>query len=54
MTICHINHYKKKRVIFNLAVMPGAVVDHFIQFSYVSGAARSRRSILQVIWFATA
>jgi hypothetical protein len=36
------------------AVMPAAVVDHFIQFIYIGGAAKSRRSILQVIWFATA
>jgi len=36
------------------AVMPVSVVDHFVQFNYFGGAAKSRRSILQVIWFATA
>jgi len=35
------------------AVVPVAVVDHFIQFSYIAGAAKSRRLILQGIWFAT-
>jgi len=36
------------------AVMLVSVVDHFVQFSYFGGAAKLRRSILQVIWFATA
>ena len=35
------------------AVMPANVADHFIQFSHISGATKSRQSILQVIWFAT-
>ena len=35
------------------AVMPSNLADHFIQFSHVGGAAKSRQSILQVIWFAT-
>ena len=35
------------------AFMPADVADHFIQFSYIGGAAKTRCSILQVIWFAT-
>jgi len=35
------------------AVMPNVVADHFTQFSYLGGVAKSTRSILQVIWFAT-
>jgi len=34
------------------AVMPANVADHFIQFSHIGGVAKTRRSILQVIWFA--
>jgi len=29
------------------------VISHFIQFSFLCGAAKSKRSILQVIWYAT-
>jgi len=32
--------------------MPANVADHFIQFSHIGGVAKTRRSILQVIWFA--
>jgi hypothetical protein len=36
------------------AVMPATVIDHLvIQFSHIGGATKTRRSILQVIWFAT-
>jgi len=31
------------------AVMPANVEDHFIQFSHIGGATKTRRSILQVI-----
>ena len=34
-------------------VMPATVADLFIQFSHIGGASKTRRSILQVIWFAT-
>jgi len=34
-------------------IMPFEVVDHFIQFSSIGGIARTRCSILHVIWFAT-
>lgn len=37
-----------------VAVLPMEAACHFYQFSFLGGAARSRRSILQVIWFATA
>jgi hypothetical protein len=33
---------------------PCFVADHFNQFSFAGGGTRSRRSIIQVIWFATA
>jgi len=35
------------------SVMPCDVLTHFNQFSFFGGAAKSRRSILQIIWFAT-
>jgi len=35
------------------AVLPYDVANHFNQLSFFGGAAKSRRSILQVIWFAT-
>jgi len=35
------------------AVWPYDVANHYYQFSYIGGVAKSRRSILQVIWFAT-
>jgi len=35
------------------SVMPSDVTSHFIQFSFLGGAAKSKRSILQVIWYAT-
>jgi hypothetical protein len=35
------------------AVMPADVTDHFIQFSHIGGATKTKRSILHVIWFAT-
>jgi hypothetical protein len=34
-------------------VMPYDVTSHFIQFRFLGGAAKSKSSILQVIWFAT-
>ena len=34
-------------------VLPSDVISHFIQFSFLCGAAKSKRSILQVIWYAT-
>jgi hypothetical protein len=34
-------------------VTPCYVVDHFNQFTYASGGAKARRSIMQVLWFAT-
>jgi len=36
------------------AVMPATVTDHFIQFSHIGVATKTRQSILQVIWFAIA
>jgi len=33
--------------------MPLDVAGHFTQFSFFGGATKSRRSLLQVIWFAT-
>jgi hypothetical protein len=35
------------------SVMPYDISGHFNQFSFIGGAAKSKRSILQVIWFAT-
>jgi hypothetical protein len=35
------------------SVMPFDVPSHFIQFSFLGGAAKSKRSILQAIWYAT-
>jgi len=35
------------------AVMPCHGARHFIQFSVIGGAAKSKRSVLQVIWFTT-
>jgi len=35
------------------AVLPFDVADHFNQFNFLGGVAKSRRSISQVIWFAT-
>ena len=35
------------------SVMPYDISSHFNQFSFIGGAAKSKRSILQVIWFAT-
>jgi len=35
------------------SVMPFDASSHFIRFSFIGGAAKSKRSILQVIWFAT-
>jgi len=35
------------------AVIPAQVPDHFNQFSVSGGIAKMRRSISQVIWFAT-
>jgi len=35
------------------AVVPAQVSDHFIQFSDSGGIVKKRRSISQVIWFAT-
>jgi len=35
------------------AIMPANVADHFNQFTHIGGAAKSRQSILKVIWFAT-
>jgi len=35
------------------AVVPRALSDHFIQFCYSGGPAKTRQSILQVLWFAT-
>lgn len=35
------------------AAVPQHVSDHFIQFSFIGGPAKSRQLILQVIWFAT-
>jgi len=34
-------------------VMPYDVISHFTQFSFIGGAAKSKRYILQVIWYAT-
>jgi len=34
-------------------VLPYDVASHYYQFSYIGGVAKSRRSILQVIWFVT-
>jgi len=36
-----------------VAVLPNEAAGHFYQFSFLGGVAMSRRSILQVIWFAT-
>jgi len=35
------------------SVAPRQVPDHFNQFSYNIGTSKVRRSVLQVIWFAT-
>jgi len=35
------------------AVWPYDVANHYYQFGFICGVAKSRRSILQVIWFAT-
>jgi len=35
------------------AAAPFYVLDHFNQFSYSGGISKVRRSIIQVIWFAT-
>jgi hypothetical protein len=34
-------------------VTPCYVTDHFNQFTYASGGAKARHSIMQVLWFAT-
>ena len=34
------------------AVLPGDVTSHFYQFGFIGGVAKTRRSFLQVIWFA--
>ena len=34
-------------------VLPGDASSHYYQFSFTGGAAKTRRSILQVIWLAT-
>jgi len=34
-------------------VLPGDASSHYYQFNFIGGVAKSRRSILQVIWFAT-
>jgi len=34
-------------------VTPCYVVDHFNQFTYAGGGAKTQRSIMQVLWFAT-
>lgn len=34
-------------------VLPSDASSHYYQFSFIGGAAKSRRSILQVIWLAT-
>jgi hypothetical protein len=36
-----------------IAVLPLDAQSHYYQFSYIAGVALSRRSIIQVIWFAT-
>ena len=36
------------------AVVPAQVLQHFHQFRFSGGISKKRRSILQVIWFATA
>jgi hypothetical protein len=35
-----------------LAVLPGDANSHFHQFGFLGGVAKTRRAILQVIWFA--
>jgi len=35
------------------SVMPYDLISHFTQFSFIDGVAKSKRYILQVIWYAT-
>jgi len=35
------------------AVLPCDATSHFYQFGFIGGVAKTWRSILQVIWFAT-
>jgi hypothetical protein len=35
------------------SVLPDDALSHYYQFNFIGGATKSRRSILQVIWYAT-